>query len=418
MKIKYSQLSNFTLMLFFAIYYKLLYIVPLPGKYEQFTNQSLAGYVAIAIALFYLVLWKPRNVKFNYANLMIFWFAFITLEIMVSIVKYPSQGVLQTIDYAAQFCLVLIYFPLRYYLKDKRRIKTFITGIAALTLISSMKMLEQAVVFNSTQGFSFKPLQNGWIYYGVHILNGTVRIYHVVDGLTRISILLSVWLVVERYKEISAKLKVLLIANAGVSLLAILIVSQSRVYFLTMVFLILLILFINASSNKARKWILIIAALFFGVFYYGSTITSTITNLLNTVGNSRDSSFTARIRAYTYFGGCALKNPIFGNGLICSSSYYSIARGPNQIFMYDDTGIIGVLGQFGFTGVIWYLIFVIKQIPLIRKNKILTINFILLINCILCMFTQGFVDVQRIIIIPITLSVSESIYNNYEGEKK
>ena len=99
-------------------------------------------------------------------------------------------------------------------------------------------------------------------------------------------------------------------------------------------------------------------------------------------------------------------------------------KGPNGIYNFDDIGLFGILAAFGVIILIWYLTLLIRNFSTAKKVSdpyLKALSFGLLIQLLICVFTESYLDVPRLFALTITMSIisvasyhSTSNDNDYE----
>lgn len=408
-KISKKALIFFILVLFFLFYVKFFYLINLPGRISNFVDQSYSGIFALIICLITLSISRE---KYKFKNWLLFFYLFLLLETLISVIRYPMQSFSDTMLYSSQYLILLLYIPLSASIKNDTDLKRIINLFALITIYISIMMLLQYRLYSLTGTVSMSALNNHFIQWSVSLKNGSLRVYHVMDGLSRISIILSFWLIINKRNILSIFEIVMHISNFVFGILAVYFVDQSRIYFVSMVVVLYLIVFTNTSNSGIKKWLSITAAVFLASVIFFNAINLTLNNLLSTISDSNDGSSAARLGAIGYFFVKAIGNPLLGIGIINNNEYLQIARGPFKIYNYDDVGLFGILGQFGFLGLAWYIGIIVKHFSIVRSNKgrFIPLNFVLSIAILLNCLTQSYMDSQRLIILPIELAIMEHLY--------
>lgn len=140
-----------------------------------------------------------------------------------------------------------------------------------------------------------------------------------------------------------------------------------------------------------------------------------ITTYLESI-DEKDSSLVIREDEIEYFLDQAKKNPIFGAGIIYpleGTEPYYILMGSDGIFYASDVGIIGFLQSYGYTGVIWYIMLLLRilivSIKIIMNKDVdnYVEVFIFLIYMICTSGTLIITDKHRNFMLPIILAIIE-----------
>lgn len=388
--------------LFLVSVTKNFYLIPLPFFFSnEASNVSFPSFVAIIIFLIFLV--KYQKIKLGeYGKAIGMLFLILIFNAFYMINAYHLNWISA---FGAQFfyLMFLAYFPIIYYLRDKKRFYKFCVLIESISLILCIVLLCQNIVFKI----------NGYEFLQIAALIGpNGRIYSVSEGLIRISVLVSAYKLFN--SQLKAPQKKISFLNLISGILSIILIDQSRIYLISVIISILTILVVNQKNEMNIVKILFYFLLAVGLIYLFYIVFKSI---LATVNDSSNGSNYARKDAIEYYIPLIKEHFWTGIGNIVpdpSSTLFTYLKGPLGIYNYDDIGIFGIFVTLGIFGFLWYLWIIVKSFRIAKKRTdIKALLYGLWVELILSIFTMSYLDYGRIISLVLFLS-----FMSFDGELK
>lgn len=411
-------MKKFVTIIVFAILLlevQLFSLLPYAEKIQKYNNPAQKYIIVIIIIATILVLNKRLFINKKYLfhwNVIIF--VVIYLEVItISLIKYNQT--IRDLMINSSYCLVILaYFIFSYYLKDMKNLMKFKNIIIIMSTIISILYIIQSILYKSNKIFLLIDL-NSFRFE-------SLRINQLAEFICLGAILAYSNLI--NNGEIKKKWRLIGLVAMIVNIYEIIFVAKIRALLLIIIFTFLIMTFIRFRKEKKIIIAIPIVILLLGVFYK-----SPIFNQYIELSSADDYSLYARSYEINYYMRQFYDNPIFGMGFMVSryigDENYYIARGPLGIAHRSDVGIIGFINTFGIVGIIWYIHLLVKCLyyilKLFRKNEINKNIEVLgiFLFVILGSSTLIIMDPYRIIILPIFISIIDSVYNKsrYNLEK-
>lgn len=405
MKIKLPkiEIEDIFLMLYLSYIVKFFYLFSVPDAYPS--SQRLAGLIAIISFVWLAFYYKKVNGSFRLIVGALC--TMIIIQIITSLLRLNSQSIKITVLEGAYYFVVLIYFILVNAFQKKNGFEKFCFLLTAISIILSLRLSVSAVKYNSTGQMTLvlDPLVK------MYMRNGNIRIQNLAEGLTRISVLISMGCITEK-KIRQKKLIGMHSINILLGLFVIYYLDQSRVYILCILISLVAMFLLSDVTSKAKKWFLIITVIILAGILYNAVIDDVVDSLLMTLSDSSDGSNWKRFAAIQYFIEIALRHPLLGNGLLSRQVGTLSLR-----YAYNDVGIFGQLGKLGVPIVIWYVVLIFKMSKMLRfKKQWSSANTGLFVCMLISSITLLYIDHNRIICLPVMMAFMEHVQNIYESE--
>ena len=274
-----------------------------------------------------------------------------TIIIISAIITAPDVFLKKWISYGV---LLVLYFSLINYLKNKDQIVFFVTIMQLCGIVTNILLISQAAIMNNG-GNPFLHiyfLESGYWY---PYRNGMLRITE-----NEVLYLLTYCISVSQIRiSVSNKssLKLIALMNITTTLINFFYVTQTRLIMMMAILILLINVFIRKKLTEKQlftRFVLIVGASISAGFVYDKIMRGLRFSIT-------ENSYIARIEGYKYFLNLGIEHPFMGVGF----SDLLDANGIN----YTDVGIIGTFGQFGVILVFLYVIILIKLVYLTVKNQ-------------------------------------------------
>ncbi|SDM31238.1 hypothetical protein SAMN05216191_11183 [Paenibacillus jilunlii] len=368
--------------------------------------------LTLIVCLFSFVLWflfekMSRHTVSRYYNTPIVIFLFSTIVISIMSMLIYNQSILSVLRVSYFYYIILLFYFLSYFCwKDKKNYHFLINSIILFGTIYSILLIVQYLFFKSgLDAFLIFNDEN------LVVLSKSInpRIARPADFIAFSSVLLFSKIVTGNAFSINkSKLWILLL----IELIYILLVSQTRMYIIALLISFSIsVLFIKRRNQGMSIVVYIILvpviflmandslSKFFSSFMTGDRVSSTL----------------IRSQEILFYSRQIFSNGIIGRGFIDISSpdYVLLNHGPFGTYNTSDIGIIGFLSIYGLCGGLFLVFTIRKIIRTLKNNKenALQLKSIELITLcpyfLLVSLTLFYTDIQRIIYLPIILTIFE-----------
>lgn len=394
-----SHYLFFTIM--FSTYFFGLYGYLNTGIYRD----TLASFGMLAISLIYLAVCLFLNhgilVLNSSSSMWLSWtFIMIAIELGVTKKVAPNQSFLLTTTEAYPYLLIIIVYFVLYFLVQ--------TEENLIRLLDICETASAVIALFSLIQFFLYPRIILFTLDNVTIRNGMPRIFLGGSTLPIFGTLISL----ERLAAKSKKHHYLSPLNMILELIKFGIVEQQRGIFTILLICIVLIVARNIQSGpiKAILWMFVLSATIYSIF--DQDIGNRLSSLF---GFQNDFSLSARTSSIQFFLKKAREYPFLGMGFITSSKNqdpisYALLNNTNGYHCQrSDVGILGLLNMWGIIGVLWYIAYLRKLYVNYKNstNQWKTLNYLLFIYTFFSSWTLIITDVQRLVLVPLFLVISE-----------
>lgn len=383
---------------------RFFYITPLPKFFLQESSNVMCGaFFSVIIFVLFILLNKQLQLgKYGIEIWILYIIVLVNCVYMYVTYKYTITNLFYCI---VPFLILLGYFPIIQFAKNRSNYFFLLKTIEVIALILSIILLLQKYKYDT----------NNDIFLKINLpLNFTGRFYNVSEGIIRIAVIISA------YQIISKNIRLLSLINLVFCALSIFLVDQSRIYLLSVIIGIFVMIIMNiVYSNKKSNVMIYVLLVAIGLFL----IYSLYTSLTTTLNNFNDGSNYARRDAVTYYLSVIKDHLWTGLGLYVPNigeAYSDFIKGPLGIYNYSDIGILGILASLGLGAVIWYIWCLIKGLILSLKasDKVLCLG--LISEMFISMFTMTYFDSSRqcsLMLVLALLSInSYAIQNNISAK--
>lgn len=383
---------------------RFFYITPLPKFFLQESSNVMCGaFFSVIIFVLFILLNKQLQLgKYGIEIWILYIIVLVNCVYMYVTYKYTITNLFYCI---VPFLILLGYFPIIQFAKNRSNYFFLLKTIEVIALILSIILLLQKYKYDT----------NNDIFLKINLpLNFTGRFYNVSEGIIRIAVIISA------YQIISKNIRLLSLINLVFCALSIFLVDQSRIYLLSVIIGIFVMIIMNiVYSNKKSNVMIYVLLVAIGLFL----IYSLYTSLTTTLNNFNDGSNYARRDAVTYYLSVIKDHLWTGLGLYVPNigeAYSDFIKGSLGIYNYSDIGILGILASLGLGAVIWYIWCLIKGLILSLKasDKVLCLG--LISEMFISMFTMTYFDSSRqcsLMLVLALLSInSYAIQNNISAK--
>lgn len=404
MKISKNFFEKLLIIILLTSSTRFFYITPLPKFFLQESSNVMCGaFFSVIIFVLFILLNKQLQLgKYGIEIWILYIIVLVNCVYMYVTYKYTITNLFYCI---VPFLILLGYFPIIQFAKNRSNYFFLLKTIEVIALILSIILLLQKYKYDT----------NNDIFLKINLpLNFTGRFYNVSEGIIRIAVIISA------YQIISKNIRLLSLINLVFCALSIFLVDQSRIYLLSVIIGIFVMIIMNiVYSNKKSNVMIYVLLVAIGLFL----IYSLYTSLTTTLNNFNDGSNYARRDAVTYYLSVIKDHLWTGLGLYVPNigeAYSDFIKGPLGIYNYSDIGILGILASLGLGAVIWYIWCLIKGLILSLKasDKVLCLG--LISEMFISMFTMTYFDSSRqcsLMLVLALLSInSYAIQNNISAK--
>ncbi|KGH62270.1 hypothetical protein X375_05850 [Oenococcus oeni S13] len=317
------------------------------------------------------------------------------------------QGIYEYFTYGYSFTTILFsiipYFTLLMYMEilyvAQEDFEGLLKLIENIAIILSVLLLIQMFVYNHIHTMFLHFTLSDW--FTVYYPTAKGRFYTVAEGLIRCVPLLAFYDLLRPKKTMLRSY-----LSFSFSLLAIIFIDQSRMYFLSVV-IALIVMYMVANKDKITLnrligaiIILIVATIF---------IMQKLNSIYFDLSDSTNGSGYAREDAINYYWNLLSTHFFTGLGIVIpdpGAMYYNLIKGPEGIYNFDDIGLMGIYASMGFIGVIWYIYIVIKNFIYAHKTKGVferALSYGLSFMMVFCCLTLSYLDKERLMALVITM---------------
>lgn len=377
---------------------RFFYIIPLPFGTAT-SSVMLCSLCSLFAFLVLCMLYHNLNKGKYFREIIFLTFLVIADGFYMKIAyNFTFQFIFQSIS---PFFILLNYFLFLKFINENG-IDNFIKLIETITFFLAIILLLQKLVYEISYIWFIK-VDMPFAYTG--------RVSNISDGLIRISVILSA------YKLISKNISKLSVLNFILSGICVLFIDQSRIYALSVLTAIIVMIILKNSKEisifKVIISILIIMFIIYGAFYF-------INSLSNALNDSDNISSSIRRNALNYY--FSIMHDHFWTGLGIASNlsvnnpYFTFIRGPLGLYSYSDLGIFGIYASLGILGALCYIWIILKGIILSKKSIIWVLNYGLLTEILISAFTMSYLDKPRLISLVLVLVFISCEYDKYFGD--
>lgn len=330
------------------------------------------------------------------AKSMIYFIFVIFITYVASVIVYNNTSPFKILGQYHYYISYFLFFVLIYYMRIN-------SSFANTCITILVKMVTIYAIYSIVSKWAFQS-------FGIRLMDATTQLYSSRNGSLRFGqisdyvALASILSFIQIYRSDITSLEVKKnFFRFSINLFAILYVSQTRMYVISIVATIIVILLMG--EKKSYKKIVIVGFIFLSSILLREVIGEFISTFSEYSYSTQN-----RVGALVYYSKKMFDMFLIGIGFP-STSNSNIIRGVKNSYSLTDCGYIGFLAVFGVLGLIFLillLVWLINNIFYFQKsnNKYYKkFSLGLGVYFIISNFTLGFADPQRVILWQIVLAI-------------
>ena len=404
MKISKRQVSRFLVIVIFLaniMFFSLPGVASAISSICGFSNKRLVVFLIIVLVFFCFGTKYPRMIfKGECSRIAIYYICMYLLTFLISYLRYHDVGLKTFLSNYYYFGAILLYFPLKYMLKNQNDYNWFVQMIIWIGSIYAIYMIAAKFMYS----YSGRIIFDQTAQY-VQQRNGSLRLARPASFIC-ISTIFSFTKWIKNSNtgnRVSKRYLVLFI----IGMFCLVWVTQTRIY--QVAFLVSCAFTLAKVFDNKKKLVLFLAIILCIPIFIGGVkeFYQSFYNVENIWGTE------IRLSGYTYFLSHMFDNYLCGIGMVLGSSDKLLLTGGKIQYGYivSDMGYCGFLGVFGILGVV--LLFFLGRLFLRTKGKIEQRNLVkaypevVSLPILFCIMTWSlsFADPQRCLYLPIILAV-------------
>lgn len=321
-------------------------------------NKTLIAVMSAACFLLLILnkkakkLYTAEYLYFNVINLAFFFF--IVLETFFAVIRY-GQSPFDIFAEMRHYYILLMAFPICYGLEKCRDSRKILDLFLALIFVYVILIFLQAMVYN-TSSFWFL---NGYISEK-SFRDGSLRIG--LGSLAPFLLLYSFSCCCDSGQHFRKRCTALIVTVVTVG--AYVYCTQTRALNLALGGAMLAILMV--AKYRASKKTILLYLLAMGIFFcfYQGIFSELVYSLF--FDQSKSSSALGRLYSIKHYLRAFYDNPVFGTGIIRETNlkFAFIKHGSDGLVYSDDVGVIGLIGENGIIGLIFYSLILFRLLYL------------------------------------------------------
>ncbi|MGX5165340.1 O-antigen ligase family protein [Limosilactobacillus reuteri] len=398
-----KTLSIFTIILL-IVNYKFFYLFALPGTFGQVNNELIYTFFSLIFFGITLIVSKKHNL-FLFNNFIILLFVFLFFEAIFTIFTYQepsSSSFKEIIPFLSLFSYYVFSSLCQIDLDESLKIFIIVSTIAIIVAITELILYTfLGLSIFKFYGFNYGIQSDQFSQLFNNIRNGRQRLF--ISNLVDFSAVISIGCLFDRDVKIS---KFLLISNIVLIIFYEFYVSQTR----SMIIYILIIgILVFVFSRKGFSRIGGITVLIFGAAFAILEVYNKFLSLM--LG---DYSYYHRLEEFSFYIDRFKANPIFGIGLLGNKPIfvedYYLVHGPeiNSPMSYTDVGVVGMLGKYGFFGLIFSIYLPLKTWKLNCKYSSVLLMSIFFFFCF-SLINLSLFDSERLPVLAVSIAIIDGI---------
>lgn len=330
-----------------------------------------------------------------------------------------DQTVLSTFFIGYNSFIILLYFPLRRALSDRKSVEYFVQLIGIFAFCFAISKTIQSYILGHTGRsilFLNSTLDVSSARSMVKNYFGFIRLASATDFVF-FAFLLMIVFVRLGYKIFTKKVNLLMLT---VYVIYLFFVGQTRIYIMLLLLILGIVILIKLKDKISFG---VISVLLFIIAIPVPLMIAYIVNLLFFKETSRLISLSIRQGAIKYYLDNILYNGWFGFGFARDDVYNNLIHstymtGDGQIisFNYDDVGIIGFLAQFGISGIINMIVYLSSLLIAFIRSSRKFANLLLLSFILGSWVSVSLFDPQRSFYLPILLAIVDFVSSKQDED--
>lgn len=395
---------------------------------SQAVTSSISGYsqkkLMLVIVLIYCVVSqlikinKRENIP-SFFGLSIFTLLFIVLIVTCYSAKTYSQSIVSTFLTSYYFLIILLYYPIKRSIINASSLYWLINIVSKFGFwVSFIKIAQSGLksffninifALNTTiDSASSESMRFTFLHF--------VRLPSSSDFVFFSMVLLIIGFVLFKKQLMNLKFMSIFI----IDIFFIIVIGQTRMYILMVALILALMLFtFLKSGNKVNDLLLLTTFL-----VIGCTVIMLLTFRLDLTNGDRAVSLTIRQGAISYFLNNINYNGFYGFGFARDDLYGYLIHGTTTLwwggimqsgYNYDDVGVFGFLAIFGYSGILFLIIYLSQILLAFLKSNLKILSFLVLLVLVMSMGSLSLFNPQRIMYLPFYLSIL-CLFANQRGE--
>lgn len=371
----------------------------------QGSSDSQKMSIVIVIFLTVLLIFPTllRN-KFLFNKFVFFIIGYLIFQLLISIVRY-NLNVFTLIKISTSYFVIVAYYIFTVYISENGRDK-LVKLFLIYTIISVIFIIVQYLGLSRVGVFLNAPTDQ--YHYRFNSLRMSLS-----EGMINVAIIISFGLII---RSAAIRSKIFPFFVFLLCLYDLIFIQKTRVALICTVVSCIFMIFIKFRKHAIKLFIVLLMLL--GGYYFVSN-TEIYQQYLGSYTNvDQSASTTIRAEEQSYYLNQFYEHPFIGMGFVSgypNDSTYNILRGGGGYFYREDVGVIGLINMLGLIGLMWFFLMFIKICVLLYSSRKHIDNHYELVGVlvffILTSSTLIVTDPQRIIALPIFLSVLDSFIN-------
>jgi len=413
-EINFLKISIFLILLLQVNFFDLIPSTPFVFYYVN--SYSVKNATLIVVLLLLPMLFKYRGHlygSFTFSTILLLIF---TLYIAFNSMTTYTQGFTETFKLYGYIFIIFIYWELRHVILTTDVFRFFLkTTIALGTINAAIQSFNSFVVMHFGKNLLFQSsnVDADNIIQKAKVVSGFVRVQTPADFIYFSLLALFTFVIFFKGELVASKIYSIYFVIS----FYIIFVSQTRVYELLLA--IITIIFITIRWRELlKKWFVLAIPAVAGIFVVGIFI---VFQKLSFTSGDRVASLNVRIEAINYYLSHAKDNGIFGIGFASDNQYFLLNHGYSQTFQksayyFDDVGVVGFLGKYGFLGYVYLLFLLIDLIKNLVFSKEKLYSIVVIFSLLITSVSLIYLDPQRILFLPLTFLLL-TYASNYKIEE-
>lgn len=407
-----NTLKKIILTLLILLQAGLLYITPLNRILFSISSyhRKYFDLFLILILVFLGVLSKKHSTeKRNFKKISYAFLVVVLISLFVSSIIYDQSLKISFVN-SHYYFMILLYVLWPYIFDENNLFSFFIKMFITVSTILSILLIFQILL-----------LRYNSIFLNFDATSLTLD-YKTIGGIPRIAIpadFISFGILLNIFELVHKNTKVIFlnVISILISLIYIILISQTRAYMILDVIIVVYGMLILLTGGK-KSGLIIGGATVFGLLIFNI---NAIIDKLGFFTGLRSDSTQKRFEEMSYYLSHFKDNVLLGLGFPDDSAHYVLNHGSLLIgqssYYLDDVGMIGFISVFGIVGIVIALIFIIKLIKLLIKTKYDNMLILISIYIAITSITLFMLNSQRIFYFSVLLILADKVIDNYKLER-
>lgn len=392
-----------------VLYFKLFYLVPLPGTFGARVNIILPVLVGDLLFVSLLLIKYDRVKNTGSWRWIKLFMIFQIARVFYTWISYPGEPRINAIKGLFTCTAILTYFVfVKAAENDYKELLNFVIDASSVT---ATLFLLQAILYRLPENTFLQVY--GFSYGDIDIIlrNGNIRL--IASDIVDFSTVLSIGCIFSRSKLFVRKQRYLL--NLLMVFVYEYFVGQTRGSLLIITGTLFITLLFLGTKNILTR-IITTSVFILGILVMSQNIIELISDIWELITNRVDYSIYHRIDSYIYYLNIMIQKPLFGIGILATrpvqrQNFILLTGG--RSYAFSDVGIAGVGSAMGITGIAFYLFPIFRAWNRFRESgKTDALNFAIFVGMLFSMLSLSLFDAERIIIFALFLAISDLSYQS------